>query len=939
MKSVFKVKAIQKIAGIIAVVIAAIALNTLLITGCNNDPPPDDPPYVPPEKKSDKDRWWSWIEDTSTAALDYSVGNDGVCTITVSGKVDKDIWKAIMHYGYTEKEGASYVYTFEAWTASGTRNLDFNYFENNADQVWLSEKIPITNARATYRVYGQVLPSLAKDTAGDPPALRFSCADQLGTFYVKILEIKEYTPSKLTITNFSGNPDLSQNNYIRGYAWNSDGTILGFGVKMLTWYDSASSTGDYYSEGIQIKGNTITIPVWEVVDSEQYLPPYTFVPFFGDITIEAGYLMTEPYQVLDSGWDYLDSYYNTVPITFTNGSATIDFGTQMEKADGHYTPPGGNNAAAAPMITKQPQDRLYFIGETIEPLEVTGESPDGGIISYQWYSNTTASNSNGTAIPGATSTAYMPEISNSIVNNYYYYAVVTNTNDKVQETKTASIATRPVQISVASPQPTPAVNVYMTIPDPNQSANRFQYIRGYGGMDVAWGNFPRTTREDTELMYNPNRLGYNILRIMIKPDYIDPAQTIEELLKGDRPDYYENVKIVNKYGGYVLATPWTPPKEWKSNNSIDGVTNDGDEGYLLPQYYSHFAQYLRDFAKNMYNNGAPIYAISIANEPNYAAPYDGCLWEPEEMRDFWMEVGHFTDGVRGYGGGKEIPTVLTMNGESANTPYINRAVLRNPQTKAVVDLLARHIYGLRTNSLWNDYPDELQKGAPTDLNKGRMEVWMTDHVIFGDDATAYYNDSTWNYVWRFLNDVDQVIRQNNENAFVWWASKRFYSMVGDGQAGTTDGAPLPRGWALSHYARFTIGMTRIQVNTDTVRSVMKDGTSITHVGQSNSVLNNIRDDMDNIAVRVTAFISADGREISLVLWTPTMPNGTGGYDPGVIEVALPPGFTANGVTAVRSNGQRADQLFQPYNVQISQDRTKAYITLGKGEIVSVKLSK
>jgi O-glycosyl hydrolase/uncharacterized lipoprotein NlpE involved in copper resistance len=603
--------------------------------------------------------------------------------------------------------------------------------------------------------------------------------------------------------------------------------------------------------------------------------------------------------------------------------------------------PQPSTPAAAPVITKQPQDRLYFIGETIEPLETAGESPDGGIISYQWYSNATASNSGGSAISGAANAAYTPDVSNNAVNNYYYYAVVTNTNDNVDGTKTASTASRLVRISVASPVGgiPPEVNVYMMIPDPNLPANRFQYIRGYGGMEVAWSNFPRTTQADIELMYNPDKLGYNILRIMILPNYVDPAQTITEIVATYQPDYYENVKIVNKYGGYVLASPWTPPKEWKSNNSIYGITNDGSEGYLLPQYYSHFAQYLRDFARNMFDNDAPIYGISISNEPNYPAGYDGCVWKPEEMRDFFIQQGHFTDGVRGYGGGKEIPSVLTMNGESLGTPYINNVALKNPVSKAAIDVLGRHVYDEYTDSLWNDYPDLLQKGDVNDINKGRMEVWMTEHNINSASIMEGQKDSMWNYVWRFLNDIDLVIRLNNENAFIWWAGKRFYSMIGDGQYGTTESAPLPRGWALSHYARFTIGMTRIQINTDTARSVMKDGTPITHVEQGDSVLNNIRDDFDNVAVRVTAFASEDGNEISLVMWTPTQTNGDGGYDPGVIEVALPPGFTANGVTAVRTNGDLADQLFQPYNVQLSQDRTKAYITLGKGEIVSVKLSK
>jgi O-glycosyl hydrolase len=626
----------------------------------------------------------------------------------------------------------------------------------------------------------------------------------------------------------------------------------------------------------------------------------------------------------------LDENYYYVEVSNTEGGKTV-----IAKSIPAIITMGPGRRAAAPVITVQPKDAWYFTGNTIKALTVEGISPDRGDISYQWYSNTSGNSRGGTVISGATSASYTPTVPNNKTGNSFYYVVVTNTNSKVTGTKTATALSNSVQVSIATPADAAVpVNVYMRIPDPKQSTNQFQYIRGYGGMDVAWGNFPRTTQADTELMYDPNRMGYNMLRIMIKADYVDPAETINMLLTGDRPDYFENVKIVNKYGGYVAASPWTPPKNWKSNNSINGG------GYLIPKYYPLFAQYLRSFAQIMYDNGAPIYCISISNEPNYVAGYDGCEWSPEQMESFFVDHGHFTDGIRGWGGGREIPYVLTMNGESANTPTINNLALQNPKSKAAIDVLARHIYGERTVSLWNDYPELLQKGDENDLNKGRLEVWMTEHNINSANATGYYNDSQWNYVWRFLNDVDLVIRMNNENAFVWWASKRFYSMIGDGQFGTTDGSPLPRGWGLSHYARFTIGTTRIKIDLDTVGKTNKtnDGTTVSHTDRNSSVINRKIDEPDNDSIRVTAFISQDKNEISLVLWTPTK-TGSGGYDLGTMRVELPDGFTVNGVTAVRSWGGRAQELFQPYDgVQLSQDRTLAYITMGKSEIVSVKLT-
>ena len=613
--------------------------------------------------------------------------------------------------------------------------------------------------------------------------------------------------------------------------------------------------------------------------------------------------------------------------------------------------------AAPPRITEQPKDAYYVAGDTIKALTVDAISLDRGNISYQWFKNTKgeieytgekdnqgndimvwgsgkteALNSGGTLITGATNNTYTPDINiaSDGGQNFYYYVEVTNTNDNVTGIKTSVTASRAVKVFVGE---TAAVtpNARFVIPDTSLAANRFQYIRGYGGMDVAWGNFPETYPEDTELMYDPDRMGYNILRIMIKPNYVDVEQTMRELVAGDRPHYYTNTKIVNKYNGYVAAAPWTPPKEWKSNNSINGGGN------LIPSYYKLFANYLRSFSQHMYNNGAPIYTISISNEPNYVAGYDGCEWEPDEMRDFFLEVGHFTDGIRGYGGGKEIPFVLTMNGESANNPNINISALRNPQSKAAIDLLARHIYGERTVSMWNNYKADI-----TRPDGSIMEVWMTEHNINSANATGYYNDSTWNYVWRFLNDVDLSMRINNECAFVWWASKRFYSMVGDGQFGTTNGAPLPRGWALTHYARYTIDTYRVNIIPQSGASpgTFADGTVIPNIDRGNSLVNKNMDDMDNLSARITAYESADGNSISVIVFTPTKTNGSDGYDFGTIEVAFPSGFTAQSITAHKSWGDRNDQIFQPDDsVTLNADRTAAYLTVGRGQILSAKFTR
>jgi O-glycosyl hydrolase len=616
---------------------------------------------------------------------------------------------------------------------------------------------------------------------------------------------------------------------------------------------------------------------------------------------------------------------------------------------------GTGRTALDPIILRHPNDAIYFTGDFIRPLSIEVEPAiDGGTISYQWYSNTRQEGRGGTIIPGQTRTTFTPPATAQGIT--YYYVVVTNNNPAVtSNVKTASVSSMPAKVVITTPAAVTA-NLTVTVADPRLPQNRYQYIRGYGGMDVGWANFPEQKPEDMETMFNPDwGLGYNINRIMIMPWNTNVNIMMRDLTNSHRPHYYENVRIVNKYNGYNAAAPWSMPREWKSNNSINGG------GFLVRSYYRQYAEYLRAFAKHMYDAGAPIYTISIQNEPNYVAGYDGCEWTPEQMRDFFIEVGHFTTGIRGFGGGREIPHVLTMNGESANCPFINVPALRDQRSRGVIDLYARHVYGSVRNTLWKVMPDgsvsseanpnSTIQNILTRPDGTKKEVWMTEHNINSANAIAFPNDSTWNFVWRFMNDVDLVMRLNNENAFVWWASKRFYSMIGDGQFGTADGVPLPRGYGLSHYAKYTIDTHRIDIG---VSGTLANGTPVPHIERNNSLINSQSFNLDNNTPRITAYaLIQSGRDnqpitpnqtdfseidfLSLVMMTPTNTNGSGGVNVGTIRIQMPPGFLIGGVSAHKSTS--AVNIFRAHEVQISDDRSSAFVTLNAGEILSVKFTR
>ncbi|ULQ60612.1 hypothetical protein K7I13_04850 [Brucepastera parasyntrophica] len=114
--------------------------------------------------------------------------------------------------------------------------------------------------------------------------------------------------------------------------------------------------------------------------------------------------------------------------------------------------------AAAPRITGQPQVTTTVNPDVLVTLEVEAESTDGGTLSYQWYSNTSNSNSGGNSVGGATSASYSP--STASVGTTYYYCVVTNTNNSVTGTTTAAAAsnTATVTVNTLTNAQTPAIS-------------------------------------------------------------------------------------------------------------------------------------------------------------------------------------------------------------------------------------------------------------------------------------------------------------------------------------------------------------------------------------------------------------------------------------------------------------------------------------------------
>lgn len=103
-----------------------------------------------------------------------------------------------------------------------------------------------------------------------------------------------------------------------------------------------------------------------------------------------------------------------------------------------------------PTIAQQPRSVSLRDNEAVN-LEVTASSPDANTrLTYQWYMNSTDSNTGGKVIYSATNASYIPDY---IVGTTYYYCVVRST-DGITTSQPVKTACAAVTYSAAVPETT-----------------------------------------------------------------------------------------------------------------------------------------------------------------------------------------------------------------------------------------------------------------------------------------------------------------------------------------------------------------------------------------------------------------------------------------------------------------------------------------------------
>jgi len=252
-------------------------------------------------------------------------------------------------------------------------------------------------------------------------------------------------------------------------------------------------------------------------------------------------------------------------------------------------------------------------------------------------------------------------------------------------------------------------------------------------------------------------IGLSILRVRMEPN--------EGWSRGDYRawnDELSNARKAKARGALVFATPWTAPASMKSNNSTRGTGG----ATLKQERVGDYAKYLESYADHFANNGVPLYAISLQNEPDWTVDYDGCRWTGEQFRTF----------LRAFGASLSKKAKIMMPESLGFNHALSDPALNDPEACKYASIVGGHLYGAKIQ----DYPLARQKGK---------ELWMTE---------LYETDQSLKGSLDFAKKIHDCLTVGNMSAYVyWWLNNTDENSLIDRQ-----NRPYHRAFILGQFSKF-----------------------------------------------------------------------------------------------------------------------------------------
>lgn len=326
--------------------------------------------------------------------------------------------------------------------------------------------------------------------------------------------------------------------------------------------------------------------------------------------------------------------------------------------------------------------------------------------------------------------------------------------------------------------------------------NEEQTIDGFGVAQAGWSDYlyaHRKRNEIMDIMFGQNGLRLNILRGEVFPHYDETTFNTDANINLSLDDPFFDIDFNNdanreaeataqrngqlwimkkaqqEYGvnKFIFST-WSAPAYMKSNGDTSG-------GSLKRSYYQAFADYLSNFCTAYEAAGIPVYAISPANEPEYAAPWSSCLWLPGTTT-----LGPFIVNNLGPKLAQTHPDTRIIFGENAQWTGILGFVMGSKNYVRDILNLNTRITNFPLIAAGHGYIDPVTKEDPgiepfTKAEEKGIPVWLTE---ISDPNESYDTSMTSGLKWAIK--FHRYLCEANVGAIVWWAGA-----LPDG--GTTEG--------------------------------------------------------------------------------------------------------------------------------------------------------
>jgi glucuronoarabinoxylan endo-1,4-beta-xylanase len=330
-----------------------------------------------------------------------------------------------------------------------------------------------------------------------------------------------------------------------------------------------------------------------------------------------------------------------------------------------------------------------------------------------------------------------------------------------------------------------------------------QVIEGFGASG-AFGQagslmvFPEASRQKIlDLLFSQkDGIGLNIVRNLVGDGVAAPTIEPKEgqwSWTGDT-DQIWLINEAKKYGvNRFMSTVWSPPAWMKTNDSA------ANGGALRPEKYQAYAEYLSNYVrgyKEHYN--IDIYAISLANEPDFTATYSSCRWTSLQFKDFiksaLMPVFK-KDNIQA-----KVMMPEPMNFDES----LAYDTLKDPATAARVDIIGTHAYDFKVR--------EFSQAKSTGKS-----IWMTE---VGNNNSV---DGTLEDGLKYAKLIHDHLTVTQVNAWCYWwfvtnKERAGGALIGLGQDRTYE--VYKRLYAMGNFSRFVRpGFVRIDAVANPVSNV------------------------------------------------------------------------------------------------------------------------